>query len=502
MTAEGNTGKAIGMEASPQLVHVTALLFQPKMCSLLVIRNNDDGERHLPHFNYPQQAITSHLCCRDMSLLLAPFIQRGSLSQNVALQVVAELSPTMTENSHSMRIPNGSRLSLLNAIDEHTLTNLSLSEGLSWMPCSEFFSHLTDNVKYEFEYQYDLQTLYFFLAPCAEPAPSLNTSSSSCWHSRIINAWQWLSGVLSLRGASILEPMRRDAASSFAFLMVISTSDGIFYVKFPPGECDESRKTGVIARLLPCHTLDVLAVNEQLDCFVACPLQTISCVTLCDIKAALKRLAMVQRRAEQHVCALEEAGLANRRASYVAQQVSLCVQHPLFMAAVKKKKLCSMTVERLLSATCQRLSASQIPATLVHGDFRMDNVARRWRATHGLIDAGDKNGVVIFDWQLACISHPFCDLTDSSIVSNCDVLKDYAMVWEDCCAREEIEQDIADARIVGWLLRFYTFVRWEKQGRRRGQVPLQFTLEWCAENMVNLVEGSVKDKDGRVVSAD
>jgi Phosphotransferase enzyme family len=49
-------------------------------------------------------------------------------------------------------------------------------------------------------------------------------------------------------------------------------------------------------------------------------------------------------------------------------------------------------------AMCGELAASAVPATLVHGDLHLSNVAR------------GRRGYVFFDWTDACVAHPFLDL--------------------------------------------------------------------------------------------
>jgi hypothetical protein len=51
-----------------------------------------------------------------------------------------------------------------------------------------------------------------------------------------------------------------------------------------------------------------------------------------------------------------------------------------------------------LVAMCGELAAHAVPASLVHGDLHLSNVARR------------PGGYVFFDWSDACVAHPFVDL--------------------------------------------------------------------------------------------
>jgi aminoglycoside phosphotransferase (APT) family kinase protein len=53
-----------------------------------------------------------------------------------------------------------------------------------------------------------------------------------------------------------------------------------------------------------------------------------------------------------------------------------------------------------LRQMCAELDQYRAPATLMHGDMHMGNVAHRG------------NGYLFFDWTDACIAHPFLDMID------------------------------------------------------------------------------------------
>lgn len=91
MTAPEDAGSVAEIEAetTPELLRVSALLFAPHSCSLLITLHNGDCEKHLPRFTYLglilctlkikrndltttylQQLIASHFCCRNVHRLL------------------------------------------------------------------------------------------------------------------------------------------------------------------------------------------------------------------------------------------------------------------------------------------------------------------------------------------------------------------------------------------------------------------------------------------------
>jgi aminoglycoside phosphotransferase (APT) family kinase protein len=76
-----------------------------------------------------------------------------------------------------------------------------------------------------------------------------------------------------------------------------------------------------------------------------------------------------------------------------------------------------------LKELCARLAASRVPATLVHGDLHLANVAQ------------SAAGYLFFDWCDAAVSHPFLDMSDILHEADPDIrarLRDsYLAVWTD-----------------------------------------------------------------------
>ena len=67
--------------------------------------------------------------------------------------------------------------------------------------------------------------------------------------------------------------------------------------------------------------------------------------------------------------------------------------------------------------------------TLVHGDCGRHSCAYRE-------DLIQDKGITFFDWETACVSHPFCDLFKMTILSPEDV-DEYLSAWERYVGLEE-----------------------------------------------------------------
>jgi hypothetical protein len=118
-----------------------------------------------------------------------------------------------------------------------------------------------------------------------------------------------------------------------------------------------------------------------------------------DLAPVLRVYGEMQRDTVQHVDALRAAGVHDRRLPILAAQID-----PLLNASITRESVAADDLAALvqfaprLRALCHELAAYNIPATLVHGDLHLGNVAEY---------QGD---YIFYDWTDACIGHPFFDM--------------------------------------------------------------------------------------------
>lgn len=117
--------------------------------------------------------------------------------------------------------------------------------------------------------------------------------------------------------------------------------------------------------------------------------------------AALQAFARLQRASAADVDGLLRQGCIERRLERLAEQIDPLVHDDEILALLtpEQQQALRAGAERL-KAICAELASYRIPATLVHGDLHMSNVAKP--AEHYLF----------FDWSDACITHPFLDMID------------------------------------------------------------------------------------------
>lgn len=133
----------------------------------------------------------------------------------------------------------------------------------------------------------------------------------------------------------------------------------------------------------------------------------------------------MQLQSLEYMDRLKEAGFPDYSPAAIAVRIDEWVQHPVYKRLIEKRGMESMgdslreTVKRL----CSDVDAFAVPSTLVHGDFNYYNWAFR-------DDVAGDDGIIFFDWQTCCISHPFCDISYSAKLSLQHVDM-YLSVWSD-----------------------------------------------------------------------
>ncbi|HMN30441.1 MAG TPA: phosphotransferase, partial [Caldilineaceae bacterium] len=118
-------------------------------------------------------------------------------------------------------------------------------------------------------------------------------------------------------------------------------------------------------------------------------------------EAVLRSFARLQIASAGRVDELLALGCVDRRLTRLADQID-----PLFHDAEmvdyldeEQQRRLPATADRL-KVLCDCLAHYRVPATLMHGDMHMSNVARR------------ADDFLFFDWSDACITHPFLDMIE------------------------------------------------------------------------------------------
>ncbi len=189
----------------------------------------------------------------------------------------------------------------------------------------------------------------------------------------------------------------------------ILTNFGTLYLKqTAPDFAIEPTLLRYLGTLLPSASLEVLAQNDKLYCFLmrdaGTPLRDIlkKHFQINLANNALTTYATIQKLTANHIDTLLSMGVPDWRLSmlpslYLAllNQKQFLIDDGLSPTEIEDlKKLHLKVVER-----CHQLAQYNIPETIEHGDFHDNNI---------LVQG---NNMIIHDWGEATITHPFFSLT-------------------------------------------------------------------------------------------
>ena len=156
---------------------------------------------------------------------------------------------------------------------------------------------------------------------------------------------------------------------------------------------------------------------------------------------ALRRFAGLQRRSAAVTDELLADGCLDRRLEVLEAQIHPLLHDPVATARFTVDETVELRrLEPALKQLCRRLDALELPATLLHGDLHMLNVARL------------NGNLVYFDWTDACISHPFLDLIslqwEPDETSRAVLLNAYLEGWDGEAEPEVLQEAVELAAVV------------------------------------------------------
>lgn len=121
-----------------------------------------------------------------------------------------------------------------------------------------------------------------------------------------------------------------------------------------------------------------------------------------DERAALVHaFGPLQVNSTQHIDAMLKLGCRDRRLSWLATKIDPLLHDSAVLQALTDTEVTQLQqLAPHLKHRCLELEQYRVPSALVHGDLGAGNVVFR------------DDGVLIFDWTEACITHPFLDMID------------------------------------------------------------------------------------------
>ena len=232
---------------------------------------------------------------------------------------------------------------------------------------------------------------------------------------------------------------------SISSILRVRTDDPNLYFKAParlPLFVREAAVTARLAERFPGYVPVPLALEPERDWMLLPELELVSwgapLETRCEM---LRRFAGLQRQAAGLTDERLTDGCLDRRLGVLETQLEPLVEDPRAVARLTSEETAEL---RRLAPTfkevCRRLDGLAIPATLVHGDLHLGNVAR------------SEGELVYFDWTDACIAHPFIDLLSfqwEKDESKREAMLDaYLEPWDGAETPERIREAVALAAVV------------------------------------------------------
>lgn len=213
----------------------------------------------------------------------------------------------------------------------------------------------------------------------------------------------WIEQSLGELGYTMTGPVEQRRNWSISSVLAAPTTTGTVYFKVAaqlPLFVNEAVMTATLARLFPAHVLPPLRIDPARRWMLmedfGPPLRKQSGS---DFAPALTLYGALQRHSAAHLADLQAAGAHDRRLEVLAGQIDPVLAHPITQAHVPPDDLAALRgYADTLKARCAEVAGAGLPATLLHGDLNLGNIAQRHGAT------------LFFDWTDACIGHPFLDL--------------------------------------------------------------------------------------------
>jgi hypothetical protein len=236
--------------------------------------------------------------------------------------------------------------------------------------------------------------------------PVLPTERPTAWSDP---AWRpkveaWMQAVLKDLGLPPAGPPEEVKKASISCVLRAPTPAGWVYFKAAsplPFFADEGRVTKSLSGLFPDHVPRPLAIHPEEAWLLLPDLgKPVGWEAPLATKAqAMAVFARLHHRSQGMAETLLGAGCLDRRLPVLKGQVDSLLDCLGFFPRLKPEDVQAMrALAPRLKRRCDEVAALPLPMTLVHGDLHLGNAAQ----------SGD--GLAIFDWTDACVSHPFFDL--------------------------------------------------------------------------------------------
>lgn len=289
-----------------------------------------------------------------------------------------------------------------------------------------------------------------------------------------------ITSMISCMGLEVRGRVIQVHMSYTSTLLKVNSSGGWFFVKAPALGCREGSITAQIASLFPECSTTILNTYDDLNRFVSKAFSDIELKQddMCDV---VLQLGHVQLNSLPHLEKLKTAGCPVRDFDSLEEQIELWSR-----GEGEWTQFCfgaGDLVELLpvVSQMCRQLKEYRIPFTLVHGDPAL------WNATH---EPADSRNVLLFDWEFACIGHPFCDFHELHEDLSQDLVDEYLTMWATCEDIEKAREAFEIARKLGWILKMWSLADWSTDCNPQSRSSLEHWMLTLPTRVYEEIVGS------------
>lgn len=448
------------------------LLFNNDFSAILMIQYGETWD--LPYFVYPDSLkYCVFFCCQDLEKNLSVSIP----SCANPFSVIAELYGEVESCGMNDDGDNGfGRLMLT----ECHLEQLRLPQHAAWKNYLFLSSLLDDSCRAEDSRMCIQDVMRYLREPRSLISACTDPRYQYGWYDRAV-AW-FLSSVSGRDWKSSGTMVLQEQVIATSTVMRADMNGARFYLKAPALGLNEVSITAKIASLFPNSSPSIIATSTELNCFIA---RGFHKVDLDESRYAelVKKLAYFQFESLNFIEELKRAGCDVRSPKRMAKKLQEWSSDRDMERMFKDlfsdfKSYVPIFVELL-----GRLNAFNVPLTLVHGDFSGGNAGFK-------TEREENDNIILFDWQYACIGHPFFDLHEVTVHNDFpeNVINDYLDLWAGYESRERAREALEIARILGWTLKMWTSLDCLKECNPQKVSSLEYIVVDAFKVMVDQIE--------------
>jgi len=456
MEADGAAAASAAAQPQPRRYYVRVVLLGSAGQGVLLERLGDSWD--LPFFAYPSQVAIQQVC-DDVRRALAPdsayFIVNCNL---IGISPYLGRPPTKDVGVANL---------LLMECQGHVL---QASGPYSWRDTAFVDQLLKSGVK-DWGAEKALEIVSKLL--CRDPERLV----AFLVDPRFLKGWfdkasARLTTFIASTGAIVRGRVVQVHVSFSSSVLKVESSTGVFYLKAVAIGSKEAKVTQKVASLFPEDAPAVEMLDLDLNCFVSRAFTPT--LAGAEFSTYAQLLGRLQMRSIKHLDDLRAVGVPDCGPEQLAKELRKWVDlkeddatvYPatatlpvhasdadivrIWCGDVRKYARFVKYVPFLLQL-CNRLASGSIPLTLVHGDVGRRNT--------GLSASDGASRPILFDWEFACIGHPFYDWHELHFAVPEEVRLSYLRLFTKYGAQSDLEPLYDAGRTLGWCVKMYHMLK-------------------------------------------